>query len=458
MTTTTISTITPAVNTLTRTYDKEEYQREYNILKSFVSEDVYSLLQDLDVIVAGGTLTSLFSNREVNDLDLYFKSWDHLETFLAYVFDPELMKNSHDLSSKTKGWNDIKRAFRRFKALDGVDLDSYIPLKICKGNLSNSLNLSAKSLAPLYKTTLHSSGMTDKSIMFSNLNGPTVQLIGFNVFADADAIFKKFDYTINMGAFNFKDESWSLHRDFLKHIAQKVLVVNPSTDYPIISLLRASKYEARGYTISRRETMKLGIACSNLRLKSWKDAKDHLSGMYGTNVEKLFNEEKPFSFDGLFDKLDNAGDKILSQIATERDKELNNFDLEPVGFFEAVHRLRVSTGRAHYKDLWAVCSAARFYILDKTRSRVVHLGMTNKDKGFKDYVSLFFDEHSARSFYKDGKKKDGFWNAETEGVLMKATVVQPAKLLQESHDSAKGPEEDVVIVLNEFIESNGEII
>ncbi len=36
----------------------------------------------------------------------------------------------------------------------------------------------------------------------------------------------------------------------MKHIAQKVLVLNPKTDYPIISMLRADKYRARGYTIS----------------------------------------------------------------------------------------------------------------------------------------------------------------------------------------------------------------
>lgn len=46
-------------------------------------------------------------------------------------------------------------------------------------------------------------------------------------------------------------------------------------------MLRADKYRVRGYTISRRETMKLGIAVSGLKLESWEDAKAHLSGMYG---------------------------------------------------------------------------------------------------------------------------------------------------------------------------------
>ncbi|AKJ74492.1 hypothetical protein SP19_1 [Salmonella phage 19] len=39
------------------------------------------LLKRLDVRVAGGTLTSLFSNREVNDIDLYFPSWETLRSF-----------------------------------------------------------------------------------------------------------------------------------------------------------------------------------------------------------------------------------------------------------------------------------------------------------------------------------------------------------------------------------------
>ncbi|AKJ74494.1 hypothetical protein SP19_3 [Salmonella phage 19] len=33
---------------------------------------------------------------------------------------------------------------------------------------------------------------------------------------------------------------------------------------------------------------------SGLKIESWEDAKAHLSGMYGTNVEELFKEKNRF--------------------------------------------------------------------------------------------------------------------------------------------------------------------
>lgn len=56
---------------------------------------------------------------------------------------------------------------------------------------------------------MHNVGMTDKSIMFTGGgNYPVMQCIGFDVFDSTQKIFDKFDYTINMGAFNFETEEW----------------------------------------------------------------------------------------------------------------------------------------------------------------------------------------------------------------------------------------------------------
>lgn len=67
------------------TFPKEDFKREALILRSMFKDDVYELLRLLDVMVAGGTLTSLFSNRDINDLDLYFRRWDDLEVFVTYM-------------------------------------------------------------------------------------------------------------------------------------------------------------------------------------------------------------------------------------------------------------------------------------------------------------------------------------------------------------------------------------
>ncbi len=64
-------------------------------------------------------------------------------------------------------------------------------------------------------------------------------------------------------------------------------------------------------------------------------------GMYGTNVEEL-DEEGHFSFELLFDKLDSAGDKIISAIATNSEKGGKGgwTGLKEVNIFTMYQRLR----------------------------------------------------------------------------------------------------------------------
>lgn len=438
------------------TFPTNDFQREARIIRSMFNKDIYEILKRLDAIVAGGTLTSLFSNREVNDLDIYFRSWDDLEVFITYLHDKELRDADHDLTVHTMGWNKYKRSYRRFKELDGIDLavkpfkiatessiqdqkDGCSPLPITSAEVESNIGFNEflEEMVPYEEMEcgdyVRNLGMTDKSVMYSNRTDPVMQVIAFGVFPTPQDIFNKFDFTINMGAFCFKDESWHFDNNFLKHVAQKVLVVNPNTDYPIISLLRASKYAARGYTISRRETMKLGLSTSKLNISSWEDAKKHLSGMYGTNVETLFTESRPFSFELLFDKLDNAGDKIISMIATDKEKgdrsKINNISLNPVDQFSIINRLRYHTGRPHFNKMWGVCKSKNFYLMEpENHSQKVHVGMTDVDEQFHYAVEMFFEEKDARSHYAHQADKGG-------AVLLQVDILNVDNLRQKDHDT-----------------------
>lgn len=464
------------------TFPTNDFKREALILRSLFNDDVYALLKRLDAMVAGGTLTSLFSNREVNDLDIYFRSWDDLEVFITYLHDSALRQGDHDLTVHTNGWNKYKRAYRRFKTLDGLDLATK-PFKVA---LQTSIEL-AKQKSPAREIPraddeevygddwdieaydeedygiCRNIGMTDKSVMYSNQSAPVMQVIAFGVFDTPQAIFDKFDFTINMGAFCFRDESWHFDSQFMKHVAQKVLFVNPATDYPIISMLRASKYEARGYTISRRETMKLGLSTSKLNISSWEDAKKHLSGMYGTNVETLFNDPRPFSFDLLFDKLDNAGDKIISMIATDKEKhdrtKINHISLEPVEHFVILNRLRMHTGRPYINKVWGVCKSKSFYLMEpENSSQKIHVGMTDMDENFHHGVSLYFAEADAIFKYDRLGENGG-------AVLLEVDVLDIKKLRQDGCDEANvtldingrriRPTEPSVVI-RKYISSNGD--
>lgn len=447
-----------------QTFPKEEYQREYNILKAILPLGVYEILQALNVKVAGGTLTSLFSNREVNDIDLYFPSWENMETFIAYMYDYRLRKGELDLQPDTDGWGDVKRGYYYLNGLSSGE-----PFAIGHKKPENKLPQSLIERLRVKMTMMneHSSdipwgigediecerkitpikniGMTDKSIMFSGADSnPVMQCICFDTFATTQDIFDKFDFTINMGAFNFAEEVWEFDKRFMKHIAQKVLVLNPNTDYPIISMLRSDKYRARGYTISRRETMKLGLACSGLKIETWEDAKAHLSGMYGTNVEQLFNETKPFSFELLFDKLDSAGDRMIASIATESEKkDHSQFNLKSVSFFPALQRLRKHTGRPHFTKMWGVVSTERLYMMQAhTRSHKIGILQDTVAEEFCKYVDLYIDEPEAISSFQGSDKNTlvevsisdtsniDYFNAEIQIMDKKETTLRVERIIE----------------------------
>lgn len=470
-------------------FPKEEYQREYLILRSLIPNGLMEILKRLDVRVAGGTLTSLFSNREVNDIDLYFPSWENLEVFLAYMTDRSLLKGESDLTEATNNWGNSKRSFKYFRELDEPgSFKDYVNTLAIKSEERPRTKLSIATLSKIWKDmsdedfkafsqaikeskaeskidNIDNIGMTDKSVMFTNKKLPVLQCIAFDVFPDAQKIFDKFDFTINMGCFSFAKECWEFDKNFLKHIAQKVLVLNPKTDYPIISMLRADKYRARGYTISRRETMKLGIAASGLSIETWEDAKAHLSGMYGTNVEELFDEERPFSFDLLFDKLDSAGDKIISAIATDSEKGGKGgwTGLKEVNIFSMYQRLRKNTGRPYFKTLWGVCPSENFYLMQATEHRhKVGLLEEKPANKFLDVMNLYVDEQEARNVYKSwGEKgKIGRWGEKTSlpgAVLLEISVGDPTKIAYSDAAIEIEDEDTTLLKIERVIDSNGEI-
>ena len=88
--------------------------------------------------------------------------------------------------------------------------------------------------------------------------------IYYDYYETAEDIFKHFDYTINMAAYNLNTGEFSCHECFMLHNSQRVLQFNTGTRFPIISALRVQKYKERGYNISRKEFMKLLLSINKL--------------------------------------------------------------------------------------------------------------------------------------------------------------------------------------------------
>lgn len=195
------------------------------------------------IYLAGGALTSIFSNNPINDLDLYFTDQ---ETLGSFIDD----SNGNAIAVTDKA----------------------ISLNIKDG----------------------------KSGYFA------VQCIYFKYFEKAEDIFDTFDYTINMAAYDFSKKEFVFHQDFMKDLASKRLVFNNKTAFPFVSGVRVNKYLQRGYTISKSEHRKVLMAVSKLDLNDPKEFIHQVGGMYSMSamVSILrWPEEKPFNADEALDSI-----------------------------------------------------------------------------------------------------------------------------------------------------------
>ncbi|OBA05452.1 hypothetical protein A9D36_09605 [Bacillus subtilis] len=223
------------------------YQFEKNKLYAYLGEELVEALKRNEAIIAGGAITSLFNNKEINDVDIYFRSDKKACSFLEECWNSNVYVTSH----------------------------------------------------------------TKKATLFIKKR-LKLQMIHFKFFSDAESIFNTFDFTICMGAFDFKTEAFTLHEDFLKHNSQRILKFNSQTAFPIVSLLRVQKYTDKEYTISKPEFIRIVLTCMDLTINTYEELKDQMGGMYGINYDKLFEDEKDEDFN-LREAVDKIADMVLDE-------------------------------------------------------------------------------------------------------------------------------------------------
>ncbi|MFC6414241.1 hypothetical protein [Massilia varians] len=189
--------------------------------------------------IAGGALTSAFTNTEIKDVDLYFKT---------------------------------KAAF-------------------------------IEAIEQAYDEGLWCLAATDRAVTFAN-GESIVQLMHFDYFPTADAVFDAFDFTVCMAAYDIDEKTFVFHDDFLKHAAQRFLRFHSGTRYPFGSLLRVLKYQQRGYTIGKGDLLRIALCCHQVDLNSWDDLARAIGGQYGEKVK--IDADQPFSIEAALAMFDDA--------------------------------------------------------------------------------------------------------------------------------------------------------
>lgn len=234
------------------------YEKELKKLKSFMNTDLWGLLQDQGCIIAGGAITSMFTNKEVNDIDVYFPSKEAFTKVMQELIDLRYRSN-----------------YKYDKEYGLTYIDGMITI------------------------------VTNKAVMLLS-EGTKVQFIVHKFYQTAEEVFQDFDFTVCMGALEMKGDTWKFHEDFFKHNSQRFIQFNENTSYPLISALRIAKYKDKGYSISKAQFMKVMIAINAKNISNWETLMEELGGMYGTPPEQIFDTSATFDLAYAMQKLDDV--------------------------------------------------------------------------------------------------------------------------------------------------------
>jgi len=231
------------------------YDSELKKLKSYVPVDLWNMLSDLGCFIAGGSIVSMFTNREVADIDVCFPNKEAFTKAMKEVFRENRYgpDSEYDLSLS-----------------DGV------------------VNI-----------------VTKKAVMLL-CEGQQVQFNACHLFETPEEFFDTFDFTVCMGALEMKTDTWKFHPDFFKHNAQRYLHFNPKTTYPLVSAFRVGKYREKGFTISKAQYMKICLAINAKNISDWPTLVDELGGMYGTPAEEIFDLTREFDLQYAMEQLDKV--------------------------------------------------------------------------------------------------------------------------------------------------------
>lgn len=144
----------------------------------------------------------------------------------------------------------------------------------------------------LSKNSFYLKFLSSKSLTF--INGDyIVQVIKYRYFKDESVIFKDFDFSVNMAAYDVLNDKMILSDNFLTSLSSREVSINRGTHYPLISMVRIKKYQEKGYTFKPTEIIKLAIRVTQVKIESWVDLEDQVGGIYG---ELCLTEKDPKEF------------------------------------------------------------------------------------------------------------------------------------------------------------------
>ncbi|WP_396189917.1 hypothetical protein [Flavobacterium sp.] len=189
-------------------------------------------LQRLELALCGGTITSIFTNTTVNDLDFY-------------MINPQKRK-------------EVEAFFEKYfiKEYSSINAITYVR-KSPKSNKKWRIQLIIKFTGNPYD------------------------------------IFEWFDFTITHGAYRFDVKQFEFGDRFFQDVSKRRLVYSGNSQYPICAMYRTKKYVSRGYDLPGATIMHIALCIIQLKIESYADLKAQLMGIDTMYLQKLLEAKDP---------------------------------------------------------------------------------------------------------------------------------------------------------------------
>lgn len=233
-----------------------------------------------DVIVTGGSITSMLMGDEVKDFDIYFKTQETTEAVASYYCHKFI-----DLNKDYGHRPEVKVADGRVTIMiksDGVaaadDADETPEAAYENGLGEGGADQIADYILKPQQTEEAKKERYRPVFLSTNAITLTdkIQLV-IRFYGTPEEIHKNYDFEHCKNVYDYATDKLILNPAALEAILSKTLIYTGSL-YPICSLFRMRKFIERGWRISAGEILKMAWQVNALDLKSVEVIREQLTG------------------------------------------------------------------------------------------------------------------------------------------------------------------------------------
>lgn len=233
-----------------------------------------------NILVSGGSITSMLRNEPINDYDVYINDPGVLLDLVSYYTKlyPKI---------KILTWKDRDALLKKIDSFSDDDFKLKVALRTLK---EGQVKLFIESKEGGYKVECKKpEELVYRPVFFSpnaiSLSNDVQIVLRFH--GDDKAIHKTFDFVHATNYFTFED-GLITNKEALESIITKRLKYQGSL-YPLTSIIRMKKFVKRGWNIGAGEILKIMFQISELDLKNPDVLEDQLIGVDVAYFSTLIN-------------------------------------------------------------------------------------------------------------------------------------------------------------------------